>query len=81
MTPDQNTAFNTANSGSALDAESVGVFVASVVVALILTGFAWVVLSTYQSLKNPGTKVSDVAGKVFRAVFVVTIMLFFIGIS
>ena len=75
MSLDQITAFNTANSAASFTASEVGVFVVSVGIVLILTWCAWVALSSYRGLRNPGTSVPDAAGKIVRAVFVVMMVI------
>ena len=75
MSSDQITAFNTANSTASFNANDVGVFVVSVGIVLILTWCAWVALSSYRGLRNPGTSVPDAAGKSVRAVFVVMMVI------
>ena len=75
MSPDQNTAFNTANTGATFTAGDVGVFIISVGIVLILTWCAWVAISSYRTLSNPGTSVSDAAGKIVRAVFIVMMVI------
>ncbi len=75
MSSDQITAFNTANSAASFSADDVGVFVVSVSIVLILTWCAWVALSSYRGLRNPGTSVPDAAGKIVRAVFVVMMVI------
>lgn len=75
MSTAQNIAFNTANSSVSFDASDVGVFIASVGIALILTWCAWVAVSSYRCLRKPGTTAADAAGKVVRAVFVMTIVI------
>ena len=46
MSAEQNTAFNTANSGSGFEAGDVGVLVISVGIVLILTWWTWVAISS-----------------------------------
>jgi len=75
MTADQNAAFNTANSGGSFSAGEAGVFVISVGIVLMLTWCAWVAISSYKGLSNPGASVPDAAGKVVRAVFVVMMVI------
>jgi integrating conjugative element protein (TIGR03758 family) len=75
MSLDQITAFNTANAAAGFTASEVGVFVVSVGIVLILTWCAWVALSSYRGLRNPGTSVPDAAGKIVRAVFVVMMVI------
>jgi integrating conjugative element protein (TIGR03758 family) len=75
MSLDQITAFNTANAAVSFTASEVGVFVVSVGIVLILTWCAWVALSSYRGLRNPGTSVPDAAGKIVRAVFVVMMVI------
>jgi integrating conjugative element protein (TIGR03758 family) len=75
MSADQNAAFNAANSGVSFDAGEVGVFVISVGIVLILTWWAWVSISSYRSLSNPGASVPDTAGKVVRAGFIVVMVI------
>ncbi|MCB1695206.1 MAG: DUF3262 family protein [Halioglobus sp.] len=75
MSLDQITAFNTANAAASFNASDVGVFVVSVGIVLILTWCAWVALSSYRGLRNPGTSVPDAAGKIVRAVFVVMMVI------
>lgn len=75
MTADQNAAFNAANSGVSFSAGEAGVFVISVGVVLMLTWCAWVAISSYRALSNPGASVPDAAGKIVRAVFVVMMVI------
>ncbi|MFT6957702.1 MAG: integrating conjugative element protein (TIGR03758 family) [Halieaceae bacterium] len=75
MSAQQITAFNTANASSSFTAGDVDVFVVSVGIVLILTWCAWVAISSYRSLRNPGTSVPDAAGKIVRAVFVVMMVI------
>jgi len=75
MSADQNTAFYTANSGASFSATEVGVFVISVGIGLMLTWCAWVAVSSYRGLSNPGASVPDAAGKVVRAVFIVMMVI------
>lgn len=75
MTTEQRTAFEAANSGQAFTAADVGVSVVSVAVVMLIFWLAWVAISAYQSLRNPGTNVSDAAGKLVRAVFVVMVAI------
>ena len=75
MTADQNAAFSAANSGVSFSAGETGVFVISVGIVLMLTWAAWVAISSYRSLSNPGASVPDAAGKIVRAVFVVMMVI------
>jgi integrating conjugative element protein (TIGR03758 family) len=75
MSADQNAAFNTANSGVSFSAGETGVFVISVGIVLMLTWCAWVAISSYRALSNPGASVPDAAGKIVRAVFVVMMVI------
>ena len=75
MSANQNAAFNAANSGASFSAGDVGVFIISVGIVLMLTWWAWVVVSSYRSLSNPGTSVPDVAGKIVRAAFIVMMVI------
>jgi len=75
MSSNQITAFNAANSSSSFNAGDVGVFVVSVGIVLMLTWCAWVAISSYRGLRNPGTSVPDAAGKIVRAVFVVMMVI------
>lgn len=75
MSADQNAAFNASNSGVSFDAADVGVFVISVGIVLILTWWAWVAISSYRGLSNPGTSVPDAAGKIVRAAFIVMMVI------
>ena len=75
MTPEQNAAFNAANAGASVGAGETGVFVISVGITLMLTWCAWVAISSYRALRNPGASVPDAAGKVVRAVFVVMMVI------
>ncbi|MCB1675158.1 MAG: DUF3262 family protein [Halioglobus sp.] len=71
MSAFQNAAFTTANTGAGVSAQEVGVLVSSVGIVLMLTWCAWVAISSYRGLRNPGASVPDAAGHVVRAVFVV----------
>ena len=75
MTADQNAAFNTANSGASFTAQDTGIFIVSVGIVLMLTWCAWVAISSYKALSNPGASVPDAAGKIVRAVFVVMMVI------
>lgn len=75
MSAEQNTAFTTANSGAGFTAPEVGILVSSIGIVLMLTWCAWVAISSYRGLRNPGASVPDAAGKVVRAVFVVMLMI------
>lgn len=75
MSVDQNAAFDTANSSVSFSAGDTGVFVMSVGVVLMLTWCAWVAISSYRALSNPGASVPDAAGKIVRAVFVVMMVI------
>jgi integrating conjugative element protein (TIGR03758 family) len=75
MNTNQNTAFNTANSGAGFSAPDVGVLVSSVGIVLMLTWCAWVAISGYRGLRNPGASVPDAAGKVVRAVFIMMMVI------
>ena len=75
MSADQNTAFSAANSGASFDAGDVGSFVISVGIVLMLTWWAWVAISSYRALKNPGASVPDAAGKIVRAAFIVMMVI------
>ena len=75
MSAAQNTAFNTANSTSSFNAATVGVFIISVGIVLMLTWCAWVAVSSYRGLRHPGASAPDAAGKVVRAVFVVMVVI------
>ena len=75
MSADQITAFNSANSAASFSAGQVSVLVVSVGITLILTWCAWVAISSYRGLRNPGTSVPDAAGKIVRAVFVVMMVI------
>jgi len=75
MNADQVTAFDTANSAASFAAQDVGVFVVSAGIVLMLTWCAWVAISSYKGLSNPGASVPDAAGKVVRAVFVVMMVI------
>ena len=75
MSADQNAAFNAANSDANFSASDVGVFIISVGIVLILTWWAWVAISSYRSLSNPGTSVPDAAGKIVRAAFIVMMVI------
>ena len=75
MSADQNTAFSAANAGTPFSADAVGVFVISVGIVLMLTWWAWVALSSYRALSNPGASVPDAAGKIVRAAFIVMMVI------
>ncbi len=75
MTADQNAAFNAANSGASFTAQDTGIFIVSVGIVLMLTWCAWVAISSYKALSNPGASVPDAAGKIVRAVFVVMMVI------
>ncbi len=75
MTPEQNAAFDSANTGAGFTATETGVFFMSVGIVLMLTWCAWVAISSYRGLRNPGASVPDAAGKIVRAVFVVMMVI------
>lgn len=75
MSTDQNTAFNTANSGTGFTAPDVGVLVISVGIVLMLTWCSWIAISSYRGLSNPGASVPDAAGKIVRAVFILMVAI------
>ena len=75
MSTRQETAFARANTGQSFDAADAQYFFVGLALTLILVWVAWVAISAYQQLRNPGATASDAAGKVVRSVFVLTIAL------
>lgn len=75
MSTQQEAAFAGANTGQTFDAADAQYLFIGVTVTLLLLWLAWVSMSAYQQLRSPGVRASDAAGKVVRAVFVLTIAL------
>jgi integrating conjugative element protein (TIGR03758 family) len=75
MSTRQETAFAGANTGQTFDAADAQYLFIGLILTLLLLWVAWVAVSAYQQLRSPGVTASDAAGKVVRAVFVLTIAL------
>lgn len=80
MTTEQRTAFNEANGSGGMEAAELNAVVITLLYVVMLVWFAWVCISAYRSLKQPGTQVLDVALPVLRglalmlAILAVTLM-------
>lgn len=75
MTAVQESAFSAANTGQSFDAADTQFVMIGIAAVLLLSWWAWVCLQAYQSLSNPGTKVSDAAARCARAGFLVVVAM------
>lgn len=75
MTPEQNAAFNSANTGQSFVAVDVGTLFVGAAIAMLMLWVSWVALASYRALGKPGVTAADAAGKVMRALFVLIIAI------